>query len=1205
MKKLMFTFFLQTISIFMVAITINIPNDYETIQLGIDVATSGDTVLVADGSYNENLDIDFKSIFLSSLNGAQYTEITGDNDCVISNSRYTSINGFTLTTQDEFALEFEFPSSSYANGICTINDVFTNASILVKNASLSISDSIIEGYIEFEMVRFNYNYAPFEYYYNFSNLITNSIIAYTSSEGYDNYIHKAYFDIDNCSINNMNLSYSAQNQNQAYHITNLSNSTIGSLGGFGGNEGLQQLICNNTVFTGGSMGVANIEAINCDFINYSITGGGEILNSIFWPDEYNNPNIDFSYSINVLQYGNGNLLGNPMFEDEAHGNYNLLLNSPCIDAGDPLSELDPDGTRKDIGAIFYNQTGNFEPQILSVLDVPDDQGGAVRIQWNRSINDIENGNISFYGIWRILEDESMDGIAQIPAIQSTSYQFVANTVNDSIPTGTFWESYVISAHTTNPSIYYFSEPDSGYSVDNIAPYSPENSESLINVDNVCLSWDISSANDFYSTKILRDGIEIGVVGGTEFIDENIESDTEYSYEIIHTDHHFNDSEPSTINVRTISWNIECVASLNGNSSSLVLGTAEDGTDGFDVEYDQPSPPNPPSNFVSIYTYHIEWENPLGNNFNQDILNEIPLDDTMQIWEINLISDNGGSTDVVFNFSDNIPVVPVFIYQETDTRRNNREIIYKEQITNGESYTFDLEPNTNQIFYLAIGDITPPELAVTYPNGLEILQSGEEATFGWEATDGFMIDNNVVSISYDGENFDEIGTISENSILFTPENPLSNSCIIKVVSTDFAENSSEDISDYEFTVVGSEFSSELAAGWNLWSSPLELETIFAEQIEDDFEEEYFAYNWLDGSYSEVENINVGKSIWLGFMEEAEFTIEGNPFTNAIEVSYNSGWNMIANPLVRNIDKSMLIIIVDEQEYSFEEAITNGFVEENIYKFYENNYQTIDELEYINGYWLGVYEDEIIVRYQPHQTIETVRDLRERDYYWQVEINNLNIAGMENTEMVWDVNDIPLPPADPSGFIADSYISHPEWENPLGNNFSSDIRPVGDLEDTQTYNLVFAETQTLSYTITDIDDDIEVFLTIDETVYNLAEDDVIEVEPCNATLQIGRNIVGVDDNAIPRSTKLIGNYPNPFNPTTKIDFSLNQDSNVELGIYNIKGQLIKQLGNDYFEAGYHNLTWNGDDNNGNKVSSGVYFYRFSAENYSKTNKMILLK
>ena len=97
----------------------------------------------------------------------------------------------------------------------------------------------------------------------------------------------------------------------------------------------------------------------------------------------------------------------------------------------------------------------------------------------------------------------------------------------------------------------------------------------------------------------------------------------------------------------------------------------------------------------------------------------------------------------------------------------------------------------------------------------------------------------------------------------------------------------------------------------------------------------------------------------------------------------------------------------------------------------------------------------------------------------------------------------------------------------------------------------------------------------------------------------------DEDITLVTELKGNYPNPFNPTTNISFSLANSGKVDLKVYNSKGQLVKTLVNTEMEAANHNVVWNGNDANGKSVASGVYFYRLQTKDFSSTKKMMLIK
>lgn len=85
----------------------------------------------------------------------------------------------------------------------------------------------------------------------------------------------------------------------------------------------------------------------------------------------------------------------------------------------------------------------------------------------------------------------------------------------------------------------------------------------------------------------------------------------------------------------------------------------------------------------------------------------------------------------------------------------------------------------------------------------------------------------------------------------------------------------------------------------------------------------------------------------------------------------------------------------------------------------------------------------------------------------------------------------------------------------------------------------------------------------------------------------------------------NYPNPFNPITTISYILAEDSQVELTVYNIKGQKVKTLVDEELPRGNHSVLWDGQDSNNKSVSSGVYFYKIKAGREGAVKRMILMK
>ncbi|MCP4582086.1 MAG: T9SS type A sorting domain-containing protein [candidate division Zixibacteria bacterium] len=103
------------------------------------------------------------------------------------------------------------------------------------------------------------------------------------------------------------------------------------------------------------------------------------------------------------------------------------------------------------------------------------------------------------------------------------------------------------------------------------------------------------------------------------------------------------------------------------------------------------------------------------------------------------------------------------------------------------------------------------------------------------------------------------------------------------------------------------------------------------------------------------------------------------------------------------------------------------------------------------------------------------------------------------------------------------------------------------------------------------------------------------------------VGIEDDlaSLPEEFAIGQNYPNPFNPETNIEFQVPRAGHVSIDIYNLLGQNVRTLVSEHKLPGFYTAHWNGCNNSGQVVPSGLYFYRISADDFSKTKKMIMLK
>jgi PKD repeat protein len=104
----------------------------------------------------------------------------------------------------------------------------------------------------------------------------------------------------------------------------------------------------------------------------------------------------------------------------------------------------------------------------------------------------------------------------------------------------------------------------------------------------------------------------------------------------------------------------------------------------------------------------------------------------------------------------------------------------------------------------------------------------------------------------------------------------------------------------------------------------------------------------------------------------------------------------------------------------------------------------------------------------------------------------------------------------------------------------------------------------------------------------------------------NVVGIAEGTnLPDKFELSQNYPNPFNPVTSIRYALPEQSMVKLTIYDMLGQEVITLVNKTEEAGYKSVNWNGLNQHGQLVSTGIYFYRIQAGTFLQIRKMIFIK
>ncbi len=126
-------------------------------------------------------------------------------------------------------------------------------------------------------------------------------------------------------------------------------------------------------------------------------------------------------------------------------------------------------------------------------------------------------------------------------------------------------------------------------------------------------------------------------------------------------------------------------------------------------------------------------------------------------------------------------------------------------------------------------------------------------------------------------------------------------------------------------------------------------------------------------------------------------------------------------------------------------------------------------------------------------------------------------------------------------------------------------------------------------------------IDGNVTSIPIRDIQKLTFSNISSAVGN----VDVKTVIKSFKLLQNYPNPFNPSTTIEYQIPKGGNVDIKIFSIDGQLVKTFENFYQSSGSYNVIWDGRNNGGQSVASGLYIYRVVFDNLVLAKKMLFVK
>jgi formylglycine-generating enzyme required for sulfatase activity len=652
-------------------------------------------------------------------------------------------------------------------------------------------------------------------------------------------------------------------------------------------------------------------------------------------------------------------------------------------------------------------------------------------------------------------------------------------------------------------------------------------------------------------------------------------------------------------------------------SDNYLGIAAAATDGFDQAFDSPKPPAPVGNYAQLYFPHPEWAQMTGDNYAQDIRLERALGDTTMRWQFEVKTNFDTTVRIDFVPDGRIPAKFGMLLK--DVTAGTRTLLK----TGAMSYSYKSGAGTNiRKFEIAIGDSTAPTVKLLKPNGSEIVRSAKSYSVSYSLLDKSGIDSSVVSYSTNGGTaYAKAGTVAGNSSSYAwtaPAMYLNYQGSIKVTATDSMGNSSSDVSDHLFTIVGDSLANAFVGGWSLIGLPLKpADSTSIKIFGDDISQAFYQYEYSpSGGYTKSSIFTPGRGYWLGLLANATADVVGAPFTDSVSVPLLKGFNLITNPLVVPMPKDSLKFRSMGVVKKYADALTANWIVTGLQTYKSGSYVNQDTLQLWNGYWFGVQQDnvEMIVNPPimngvpapnslPKATVVSPTDwiVNVTATYGTVSDQLMRFGVKADATTGFDSKyDEPKAPAPPAGKYVEAYFTK-AWMPIFGNKYNADIR---DPQPLQTWTFSVAPSDSGSVTLSwikpiDLPSMVSLTLKDGSISIDMKKDTSYTIAtkiPRDLSVNAVTTSVGKSEN-VPSQFELSQNFPNPFNPSTTVSYALPMDSRVMLRIYNVLGQPVAELVDAEQSAGWYRVTWNAN------VASGVYIYRLEAVSSSDPNKRFI--
>jgi len=702
----------------------------------------------------------------------------------------------------------------------------------------------------------------------------------------------------------------------------------------------------------------------------------------------------------------------------------------------------------------------------------------------------------------------------------------------------------------------------------------------------------------------------------EYWDYNVQNNAGWTYRLSSTNINnveFYYNYPASAEARAIHriYISNAAATLRDSINFAVNPFASDGQDTYyDVSKANPSGSN--------YVWNAFWEQYWGNSGTQlarEIKADYDLDNDIKTW--------------VMRVSSNQLNTPLFISASNDFNRAEKLYLYDSGTWTNlfqNSYQFTL-PNTNvRTMTLYWGNLQPKVTFGSVSNRL--YQGGSTVSFYWSNQNSFLIDHINLYLKNDTDSLFVASGLSSSTSSFNFSLPTNITMFNARIYADvYAVDGLVKTynAGYSIGIIPLNNSVSCEAGWQTRGKPWsDAVTVNVSDVFGPGATGLIAS--ADGTWLPQSVLWAGNAYWVDAPSAFTYTSSGPINPTELIFPLVTGWNFIPNAHFCSYPLSAMRFTVNGTQFQFSEMIQQELVSRGVYVYRQGKYQLVDTVNPSESFFIKYYGNASLLGSISLYPFNSATSITPPPGDWQLHVAattaqadtdqftiGTNGYGTDSYDFYFD---LPVAPAKPFPSVR-LYSTHanPPEEQYLDQNLGEDVRAKFGMQqqEEKLWNFALEAPVAGLYTINlsslNFPQGFSIRVILNGQNHTYGPNDSFTTTFDQAGTYYGQvivynHIVANSDELMPAISSATV-YPNPFNPSTTISFSTPRAQAVNVELYNLRGQKVCNLHHGDLPGGTHHLQWNGRDEDGRPVASGMYFVRISTPDYTRSLKMVLMK